>query len=229
MSYEEIDKDAYGTDVFTNGAEGRYSKPKSVASNDTTEKKRAPKAPTSTTDEQPYENGHSDGVVKTKKKIRKVGENIEIQNEYETVQIDPAVDGETVVKTKKKRAPKVQAESENFDPMPATAEEEPVKKKKSKAPKVPTTGEEDSQLVDGEATNNGLDQPATTKVKKTKKPKASKATTESYDDAWTDNKNEYTTNSGIYLNLYKLYLRVFFSHIIDVPHEFAELIEYLLA
>ncbi|CAF1089037.1 unnamed protein product [Rotaria magnacalcarata] len=217
MSYEEIDKDAYGTDVFTNGAEGRYSKPKLLASNGTTENKRATKAPTLTTDEQPYENEHSDGVVKTKKKIRKVEGNVETQNEYETIEIDSAVDGETAVKTKKKRAPKAQATNENFDPTPATAEEESVKKKKRKAPKVPTAAE-DSQLVDGEATINDLDQTATTKVKKTKKPKAPKATTESYDDVWMGNKNEYTTNSGIYLNVInKLYLRVFFHTLLTFP------------
>jgi hypothetical protein len=212
MSYEEIDKSLHGNDVFTSGAEGRYSKPK-----DTVEKKkRAPKVPVPTTDEQPNDNGHTDEVVKTKKKSRNTGE---IPNEEETSQVVITTDTETVVKPKKKRAPKVESNNENIDPIP---EEAPVKKKKSKAPKS-TPIDEDSQMIDT-SPNNELEPPM--KVKKSKKNKTSKASTDpsvdTFNDMQTNDSNEYSTNPGIYF-------KKIFSTIIHVHHEFVELIEYLLA
>lgn len=210
MSYEEIDRDSYGTDVFTNGVEGRYTKPKSTTANSTTEKKRSSKTSTAVADNQnaqSYENGSSDGVVKTKKKTRKVQENGETQNEYESAKADPPInDDETAVKPKKKRAPKVQSNNENIDPLPTTAEAEPVKKKKTKAPKLPTM-EEDIQVIDSVPTDD-FDQPpieTPVKVKKPKKAKAPKVATESFDDGLINNSNGYANSSGIYLFKYIIY------------------------
>jgi hypothetical protein len=208
MSYEEINKSVYGNDVFTNGAEGRYTKPK--ATSETSDKngekkKRAPKAPVSTTDdptEHPYENGHTDETVKTKKKNRKTHENGEIQNGEETSQVIPSVDGETVVKTKKKRAPKIESNNETIDLMPIT-EEEPIKKKKSKTPKS-TPIDEDFEIIEN-STINELEPSTevTTKIKKSKKRKTPKTSTDpsadTLQDVETNNSYEYSTNPGIYL------------------------------
>ncbi|CAF3394433.1 unnamed protein product [Rotaria sp. Silwood1] len=194
MSYEEIDRSVYGKDVFTNGAEGRYAKPKPTSTNDASEisiktsttKKRAPKATSiSTTDnptEEPYENEYNDEVVKTKKKTRKVHENGETQNEDEISQINSTIDGEIIVKSKKKRASKIDLNNENIDsiPIPTTATttiEKPVKKKKSKAPKSISL-EEDFQMLDNSLMDE-LDEAATEKkVKKTKKHRTSKKSAE---------------------------------------------------
>ncbi|CAF0961309.1 unnamed protein product [Rotaria sordida] len=216
MSYEEIDRSSYGKDVFTNGAEGRYTRPKPISINGTLShsietsetKKRVPKAVLPTTDnptEELYENGHSDTIVKTKKKTRKVHENGEIQNGNTISEIDS-----TIVKPKKKRAPKIDLNNENIDPMPTTATttttttEEPIKKKKSKVPK-PISIEEEFQLIDT-STMNELEEPSIEKkVKKTKRHKTPKTSTkliESFDDLQMNNLNEHATNSGMYLFKY---------------------------
>lgn len=222
MSYEEIDRSAYGDDVFTGGAEGRYTKATSTSE----KKKRAPKTPASTTNEpveQPYENGHYDEVVKTKKKSRKT------QNEDEPSEVVPPADGETVVKPKKKRAPKVETNNENIDPIPASTGEQPVKKKKSKTPKS-TPIDENGETVEISTLNEfelSTETPTTTKVKKSKKHKTPKTSTDpTADDTQTNDFNDYSTNPGIYLNKYIYY---FFLQVKDVHHEFVELIEYLLA
>jgi hypothetical protein len=203
MSYEEIDKSMYGTDVFTNGVNSRYAKPKLAATTDTGDtsvkngekKKRSTKVTSSTVDES-VENGHTDDAVKTKKKTRKTHENGATQNDEETAQAAPADDGEASVKPKKKRAPKVESNNENIDPVPAE-EEQPVKKKKSKTPKT-TPIDGDGQIPDSLSINE-LDPSAeaTPKVKKPKKSKTPKTTTDTFDDA-----NEYSTNQGIYLFIY---------------------------
>ncbi|CAF1081396.1 unnamed protein product [Adineta steineri] len=203
MSYEEIDKSVYSNDVFTNGAKGRYSKAEHTSETSTKtgeKKKRAPKIPTSAVDdsaEHPYESAYTDEVVKTKKKSRQTHENSGIENEPEASQPTPSMDGEPVVKIKKKRAPKVEANIENIDPLP-TDEVEPVKKKKSKAPKaVPTDG--DFQTTDN-PTMNELDPTAemTPKVKKPKKHKSNKSIDPSIDTFDSNNYGDYT-NAGIYL------------------------------
>jgi hypothetical protein len=59
MSYEEIDKSVYGTDVFTNGVNSRYAKPKLRSTNDASEtaiktgekKKRSSKVSVSVVDD----------------------------------------------------------------------------------------------------------------------------------------------------------------------------------
>jgi hypothetical protein len=229
MSYEEIDKSVYGTDVFTKGAEGRYAKARNTVTNGTPEttvksserKKRAPKMTSATTDdttEQPYENGHTDETPKTKKKSRKTQENGD-----DTSQAVQSVDGETVVKPRKKRAPKVESNDENINPTPST--EEPVKKRKSKTPK--STGiEEDNQMVDISTTNElDLSTEATPKVRKPKKHRTPKPTTDTLDEMQVNDSNELNSaNPGI--NLFK-YIYSFTTKY--VHHEFFELIEYLLA
>lgn len=223
MSYEEIDRSIYGKDMFTNGAEGRYAKPKSTLPNDELEsaekptetKKKTKKIALATTDnstEQPSENGLSNGVVKAKKKTRKTVENGETQNDNEN-QVDLTVNDETVAKPKKKRAPKVESTDENIDPVSTTNGEAPVKKKKAKAPKA-TTAEQDIQIIDS-LTVNELEQVTTdtpVKVKKPKKSKAPKTSTEPSIDIYTDtnNSNDYATTSGIYLFKYINYLLVLF-------------------
>jgi hypothetical protein len=203
MSYEEIDKSVYGNDVFTNGTEGRYTKPKATSEKTGDKKKRIPKVatPPKTTDdpiEQSYENGHTDEAVKTKKKSRKTHENGETKNGEETGLALASADGETAVKPKKKRAPKIESNNENIDPVPTTtADEEPVKKKKSKTPKSTPTKEN--------STINELDPSAekTTKVKKQKKHKAPKISTDpsadTFNDVQINSYDEYSTNQGIYL------------------------------
>jgi len=198
MSYEDIDKPVYGNDVFTNGAEGRYAKAKPPSE----KKKRTPKVVPPTTDnknEHPYENGHYDEVVKTKKKNRKTHQNGETHNEgEENSQVAPSADGETVVKPKKKRPPKAESNNENIDPIPITTGEEPVKKKKSKKPKS-TLIDGDSQLIEDSITN---ELEPTTKVKKSKKHKTPKISADTFVDIHTDISNEYSTNPGIYLFIY---------------------------
>jgi hypothetical protein len=228
MSYEEIDKSVYGTDVFTNGVNSRYAKPKLQSTNDASEtavktgekKKRSSKVSASAVGdsaEQLHENGYTDEAVKTKKKSRKTNEDGATLNEDETSQAASTVDGDTAAKTKKKRTPKVESNNENIDPVPIpTTEEVPVKKKKSKTPKT-TSVEGDVQIIDGSTLN---EPEAAPKVKKPKKSKTPKATT---DDPEQNDNYEYATTSGIYLFIYKFFIVKY------VHREFVELIEYLLA
>lgn len=215
MSYEEIDRTNYENDVFTGGAEGRYAKPKATSE----KKKRAPKVPT---EDKTDENGQTDEVVKTKKKTTKTHENGGAAAAVATA--DGGGDGEETVKPKKKRAPKIESNDENLNPVDTT-EGEPVKKKKAKAPKVESNDENlnpvdtpegepvkkkktkapKSAPTDGEAAPldegsnlNDLETPV--KVKKSKKVKKPKATTdETFDDMQT---NDYSSNLGMYVFIY---------------------------
>jgi len=207
MSYEEIDRANYENDVFTGGAEGRYAKPKATSE----KKKRAPKAPT---EDKTDENGQTDELVKTKKKTSKTHEN--------GAAAAATADGEETVKPKKKRAPKIESNDENLNPVDTT-EGEPAKKKKAKAPKVESNDENlnpidtpeggepvkkkkikapKSAPIDGEAApldegSNVNDLETPVKVKKSKKVKKPKATTdETFDDMQT---NDYSGNLGMYL------------------------------
>ncbi|CAF1030993.1 unnamed protein product [Adineta ricciae] len=188
MSYEEIDKSVYGTDVFTNGAKGRYAKPELIngeSSKKTGErKKRAPKV----TDEL-TENGQTEEVVKSKKKSHKVPENGKVQDNIDISQLTPSADGETVAKPKKKRAPKAESNIENIDPS-QISETEPTKKKKAKAPKVPAT-EDDFQIND--STQLDLSIEMAPKVKKSKKHKTPKTT-----DTLLDGTQDYISNDAAY-------------------------------
>lgn len=210
MSYEEIDRSAYGNDVFTNGAEGRYAKPKEKSQ----KKQRAPKVP----DNDPVE--QAEEGVKTKKKSRKTVDDGVIHNDGDAAQIVSSADGETAVKPKKKRAPKIESNNENIDPIPP-GDEAPVKKKKPKAPKI--TSIDDIPPVLEDVPIDDLE-PSTGKVKKAKKSKKSKTTTDVFNDGQVYDSNEYSTNPGIYF-----FTQIVFFTIKYVHHEYVELIEYLLA
>lgn len=184
MSYEEIDRSVYGNDVFTNGAEGRYAKPKEKSE----KKQRAPKAPSNDS------SGQVEEVVKSKKKSRKTEDNGAIPDDEGASKIVPSADGETSTKPKKKRAPKIESNNENIDPIPID-EEAPVKKKKSKAPK-PTSIDDIPPALD-DFTIDDLDS-STVKVKKVKKSKKSKVSTDVFNDGQVYDSNEYSTNPGIY-------------------------------
>lgn len=135
MSYEEIDKNTYSKDVFTGGAEGRYTKAKAPIA-DTTEKKpeKKKKAPKIDAEVKPADEQTTETIEKpkTKKKPRASEENTIEPGTSET-------NGDTTVKPKKKRAPKMETDLENIDPVVASeapvTTDEPVKKKKAKAPK----------------------------------------------------------------------------------------------
>lgn len=182
MSYEEISKD-----VFTGGAEGRYSKAKApavdAAEKKTEKKKKAPKieAEVKPADEATPETTETTEKPKTKKKARAPEEK----------GAEPAVaenNGDASVKPKKKRAPKIEENLENIDPVvvaevPATAEE-PVKKKKARAPKASAVTEEaspnDPPFVN--AYEEPIGEVVAPKVKKTKKPKSTAAAAAASDD-----------------------------------------------
>ena len=135
MSYEEIDKTSIGADVFTGGAEGRYARPSNTTTDAsgeaTVKKKKAPKVPSAAAD------STGEPTVdkpKKEKKARKTEETGAAEGGGDAL---PAADGETVVKPKKKRAPKEEAPPEGTDATASVpAEASTTKKKKSKAPKV---------------------------------------------------------------------------------------------
>ena len=186
MSYEEIDRSVYSNDVFTNGAEGRYTKPKEKS----VKKQRAPKVANNDPVEQIEE------VVKTKKTSRKTEDDGAVLDDGEASQIFPSANGETTIKPKKKRAPKIESNNENIDPIP-TGSDTPVKKKKSKAPKATTIDDVPAMLED--APIDDFD-PSTVKVKKSKKSKKSKTTSDVFSDGQVYDSNEYSTNPGIYFS-----------------------------
>ena len=212
MSYEEIDKSVYGNDVFTNGAEGRYAKAKARATTDdpmdgtvkkSEKKKKAPKADAIPADNPPEPAAEGDSApteekTKTKKKSRKVEENGEALNGTEMATAVAEAEGEaTTAKPKKKKAPKHESNTENIDPVVPDGIDEPVKKKKSKAPKA-TTAEEDLPTVgDLESTTEPV--PKVKKSKKAKQPKTtSDSAAENFDDAQSHNPDSmYNTTTGM--------------------------------
>ena len=153
-------------------------------------KQRAPKVANNDPVEQIEE------VVKTKKKSRKTEDDGAVLDDGEASQIFPSANGETTIKPKKKRAPKIESNNENIDPIP-TGSDTPVKKKKSKAPKATTIDDVPPMLED--APIDDFD-PSTVKVKKAKKSKKSKTTSDVFSDGQVYDSNEYSTNPGIYFS-----------------------------
>lgn len=144
MSYEEIDKiTATATDVFTGGAEGRYSKPK----------------PTT-----------ADGELKVKKKKAPVAEEATVEEKVKVKkQVDSTNTSDSVEtkKERKKKAPKIEKTNEIYENLSETNETPTGRKKKTKASIAPPT----SDPLTTDTTITESDERTTKRTKKSRAPK----------------------------------------------------------